>query len=334
MNMKKCVITAVVVTYNRKNILGECLEALERQKAKPVTVARLLETDQELLTQVSETPGGFHFHVLVVDNASTDGTQEYIQPIMERHPGKISYLRLEENQGGAGGFSYGIKQAVEQGADYVWIMDDDTVPEPDTMEQLLQGVIAVQRSGQQFGFLSSEVLWTDETPCKMNRQMEVEPTDAAQQDLKENAHLIPVKSATFVSLLISAEAVRTYGLPIKEYFIWGDDKEFTLRLSDNLPCYKVADSVVHHLTKNNEGSNITKDDLERIHRYYYAYRNDLATAKKRGGKEVLTYRLAYILNTLRILLFSKEGKGKRLAVMRQGKKDGEHFAPEIEFPER
>ncbi len=331
--MKRCNITAVVVTNNRKQMLGECLEALEAQKAKPMTVANLLGEDLGVSKIKQYGPGGFHFDVLVVDNASTDGTEEYIQDMIDRHPNNLSYIRLEENLGGAGGFSFGMKYAVEHGATYVWVMDDDTVPEKDALEKLVQAMIALKGANERFGFLSSQAVWSDGEPCRMNRQEELEPKNEKQRRLMEQDRIIPVKSATFVSLLIPAGMITSIGLPLKDYFIWGDDKEFTLRLSNVRNCYKVEDSVVVHKTKNNVGSNIVEDDLERIHRYYYAYRNDLATARKRGFREVMVYHMAYCLNFLRVIFLSKEGKGKRLAVMRQGKKEGRRFMPETEFPE-
>ncbi len=77
-----------------------------------------------------------------------------------------------------------------------------------------------------------------------------------------------VDSATFVSLLFTRVAVENKGLPVKEYFIWGDDKEYTLRISETYPCYHVKESVAIHKMKTNAGSNIVIDDIERVPRYF------------------------------------------------------------------
>ena len=107
-------VTAVVVTWNRKALLLECLDCLRRQTARA--------------------------DVLVVDNASTDGTGEALLPLIEA--GRIAYANTGENLGGAGGFQYGIRRAVEAGYDYVWIMDDDSMPEPTALEALMSAAEA------------------------------------------------------------------------------------------------------------------------------------------------------------------------------------------------
>lgn len=87
-------VAAVVVTYNRKELLRECLQALLNQ-TRPLD------------------------EIIVVDNASTDGTD---QMIPEEFP-QITHVRLPENIGGAGGFHEGMKLAYEKGHDWIWVMD-------------------------------------------------------------------------------------------------------------------------------------------------------------------------------------------------------------------
>ena len=74
-------VAAVVVTYNRKELLKEAIDAL-------------------LMQSVAEAD------VLVVDNASTDGTKDYIADYIDQ--GQIIYINTGENLGGAGGFNFGI----------------------------------------------------------------------------------------------------------------------------------------------------------------------------------------------------------------------------------
>ena len=314
--MKK--IIAVVVTYNRITLLKECVYALLHQKDC---------TDTQL-------------DILLVDNASNDGTKEWIEEQIahtESHDTTPIYaLHLSVNTGGAGGFYHGMKWAYEHGADAIWIMDDDTIPKEDALQKLREGMARVRKQvapKSEIGFVSSTVLWTDGSPCEMNRQHYVgDAFSISGKDAEENAlALQPIDSATFVSLLFSREAVEKMGLPIKEYFIWGDDKEYTLRLSARYPCYHVKNSVVIHKMAINAGSNIVIDAIARVPRYFYAFRNDLCTAKRCGTKEVIIYFAAFFLNMLRVLLKSKDGKKLRLQTMWKGMRAGVKFDPEIEY---
>lgn len=291
-------VAAVVVTYNRKELLKECIEAL---KASTCSV-----------------------DVIIVDNNSTDGTKEYIADLIGKD---VIYKRLKKNLGGAGGFSAGMKYAVKKGYEYVWIMDDDTIVKEDTLEVLLK---AKDELSDDFGFISSSVKWIDGSDCKMNRQTYKNVIDDFEKD-NIGKGLYPVKAATFVSLLFSSKAIKQVGLPLKEYFIWGDDKEYTLRMSNEFACYNVVDSQVVHKMNNNEGSNITKDDIGRIDRYYYAYRNDFATARSQGIKDLLIYMAGFMLNAVRIILFAPSNKSKRLGIMLKGLKDGIAFRPRVRY---
>ena len=108
-------VQAVVVTFNR-------LPMLQR------LVPRLLAT------------AGLE-RILVVDNASTDGTGEWLAGLVHE-PGHdlVRHETLATNTGGAGGFHHGLGWAVREGADLVWLMDDDGLPEPDCLDLLLARV--------------------------------------------------------------------------------------------------------------------------------------------------------------------------------------------------
>ena len=295
--MSKNTIVAVVVTNNRISLLQECIMALQNQTLQ--------------------------CHIFVVDNASTDGTGEWLYE--KKKEGLLDYVSLQENTGGAGGFSYGMKQAVANGYDYIWIMDDDTIPEKDALEKLYMAV----SSDEKIGFIASKVLWTDNTECLMNRPLLLNNEIIEYNGLS----MRPVRSATFVSLLFRADIIRKKGLPIAEYFIWGDDKEYTRRISKDYHCYQVDESVVIHKMKINAGSNITIDNKDRIARYFYAYRNDYVTARNEGISELLIYNVAFLLNELRIIFKSKDEKKLRIKTMREGRRAGKKFFPKIKFPE-
>src|SRR5699024_2852312 len=132
-------VVAVVVTYNREALLRECLDALAAQERRPDAV-------------------------VVIDNSSTDASGT----VADEHPLGADVVHLRRNVGGAGGFAAGIARAlVRHDADWVWVMDDDTVPRPGALHALLS---ALEASPVRLSVLSSRAVWTDGRDHPMNTQ--------------------------------------------------------------------------------------------------------------------------------------------------------------------
>lgn len=286
-------ITAALVTYNRKELLHEALEALMAQS--------------------------FPVEILVIDNASTDGTEKMLEKWIKQ--GKIHYRNTGKNLGGAGGFCLALEEALKLGSEYIWMMDDDTIVKEDSLEKLLEQA----RLHPQAAFFSSKAIWIDGTQNRMNQQR------LLKKDIGQKA--IPCREATFVSLLVKSDAIYKYGLPVKEFFIWGDDIEYTRRLSFRSGGYYVPDSVVLHKTANNEGTNIVTDHENRLPRYRYAYRNEVYIAKQEGtGRKVR--QLAKILyHTGKVLMLSKDKKMEKIRLIWSASWEGLSFHANIRYPE-
>ncbi len=284
-------ILAVVVTYNRKELLCECLEALLHQECS-------------------------FLDILIVDNASTDGTHEYIEKYLKDK--RVIYENTGSNIGGAGGFNYGMKLGVKLGYDYVWLMDDDTIVKKDSLTKLLEADYELKGN---YGFLSSKALWIDGNICRMNRQK-----------IKRNDSKYPkIYFASFVSFFIKTSVIKEVGLPIKEFFIWADDLEYSYRVQKQYDCYLINDSEVVHKTSNNIGSNIVLDD-ERIDRYKYAFRNEAYVAHKKGFFASLYQIAKNCYKILRVLFLSKKYKFKKIKLIIHNTIEGFcRFNPKIEY---
>ena len=294
-NEKKSNVAAVVVTYNRLELLRQCVEALRAQ------------------TAVCD--------ILIVDNASTDGTANWLTSQPDLH-----YRNTGSNLGGAGGFNFGMRWAVEAGYDYVWVMDDDTLPHPDALEKLLEADSVLEGN---YGWLSSVALWTDGSECKMNRQ-KLKKSFYAYSPLMKYG-LVQAEQATFVSLFLRSETIRRFGLPIKEYYIWGDDLEYTRRIAvrGELPCFIAGQSQVVHATKSNVGSNVALDDVERIGRYFYAFRNEAHLYRQEGLKGSAYCFAKRCRDFLRIMRYGKP-KWPRFGILFKGIWAGFFFRKETE----
>ena len=296
-------VCAVVVTYNRKALLVECLNCLFAQ-------------DLGFFAE------GYGLSILVIDNASDDGTCAELEPLVDA--GQIDYINTGSNLGGAGGFNVGMRAAVERGHDYVWVMDDDCMAHPDTLRELLLAGTALDG---EFGFLSSVCLWTDGSPCTMNRQRY--PLHRTIEDF--GAALQPCTLASFVSLLVPANVIVELGLPIAEFFIWTDDWEFTRRVSRVHPCYVVGTSIVTHKCRTNGAGNIALDGGKRIARFRLAYRNDIVLYRREGVQGYAYVLARDLFHLVRILFESKDRKLERARAVVGGTLEGLHFHPQVEY---
>lgn len=291
---------AIVVTYNRFTLLKECVSSL--------------------LNQV-----GTSCDVLVIDNGSSDGTRDYLRSLSWSCT-NVSPIFMKKNEGGDGGFYYGLKEAYHRGYDFFWMMDDDTIPSLNALQVFLHANDYLG-GGSHYGWLSSAAFWVDGTECRMNRQKIKKDYYNHLEEASEG--LFQALQATFVSLFVPRETIYKAGLPIKEYFIWGDDIEFTRRIAVRMqmPCWFVPGSRVTHKMKNNSGSSIAYDSIERIDRYVYAFRNDFSTYQREGIKGDFYYFAKCGKNLLLILLFSKDHKGERIKTMLKGFAKGITFHP-------
>ena len=249
---------AVVVTHNRRELLAECLEAVLGQTRRPD-------------------------RVLVVDNASTDGTDALVA---ERFP-EASLLRMPENDGSAAGFGAGMTWAVDDAAGHEWIrlMDDDTVP-----SQTRPRAVAGRRGAladRDPMLLASKVLWTDGRLHPMNYSG---PRFQRMDDFVAGVEsgVVEMRYTTWVSLLARREAVKRYGVPRRNYFIWNDDIEWTARVLRRERGFLVPASVAVHRTETAEPSQGGRP-------LYYAVRNGLFMLRSRSAlawKEKVLHGLA------------------------------------------
>ena len=122
------------------------------------------------------------------------------------------------------------------------------------------------------------------------------------------------------------------GLPIKEFFIWTDDWEYTRRISRRYPCYAVADSTVVHLSRSNIGANIADESAERLDRFDYLYRNDVYLYRREGLRGFAYEAVRLSGHCLRVLLRAKDHKKERLQKIIGGTRKGLSFHPPIEMP--
>lgn len=284
---------AVVVTYNRKELLKQNIECLFSQ-THPCDV-------------------------YVIDNASTDGTDDLIKSYKDE---RVHYFNTGANLGGAGGFEYGVGKAAQGSYDYIWMMDDDTLPKPTALKELFKVDKEVKGN---WGWLSSVAYWTDGSICRMNIQKRNIFKHIGEKEYK--SEYAPIKMCSFVSLLVKSDIVKEVGLPIGDYFIWTDDYEFTGRISRKYPCFMVPGSKVVHAMKTHIRVSFAQDSADRIDRYQYIYRNDVHCYRQYGVSGWAYIILKDLYTAVDVLLHSREGKWKKVKVIWEGFKKGLKYNP-------
>lgn len=300
-------VCAVIVTYNRLELLKESIAAVLQQNLDNLK------------------------HLIIINNKSTDGTAEYLKTLNDK---RLIIVNSTENLGGAGGFNLGVKKFItETNDDHVWLMDDDTIPTDSALQQLLN---FGEKLDYKFGFLSSNVRWqtANGKPSYMNV--------TAPRGLKWPMYLsntgidaVEVVNSSFVSVLLSREIVKLIGYPQKEYFIWGDDIEYTNRAADIYRGYMVVSSIAVHKSKENSepGNLLDEKDKSRLWRYKYDCRNKCLTEQRinRLGK-FRVVKHAFV-NTLPRLVLKKNIKYrlKKINILLLGTFKGIFFNPAIEY---
>lgn len=294
-------VAAIVPTFNRLELLKENINALLSQTV--------------------------HCDIIIINNASNDGTKAYLDSLNNE---RLLIIHSATNTGGAGGFSIGVKKGEELGYDFLWLMDDDSIPEKDALESLME---KGKNIDYYFSFLASLVYWTDDQPFEMNipgisyrNKME------AHVELIRKYKIMPINYASFVGCLINTKYSKRIGLPIKEFFIYGDDAEYTSRLVKTAPAYLDLDSIIVHKAPSNKGTDIALANADRIMRFYYQSRNGMYIARKNGLLSVAKRINKLLERSIRILKKSEDFKFKRLSVLYRGTLSGVFFNPQIEKP--
>ena len=240
-------IVAVVVTWNRRELLAESLEAIRRQTTPPAAI-------------------------VVVDNASGDGTAALLR---ERFA-EVDVVTTARNGGGAGGFAVGIDRAWRHRPDALWLMDDDTVPTDTALAVLVD---AWAGSGYpRAAVVASRVVWTDGRDHPMNTPRRRPGARPAEIHAAGALGCTPVRSASFVSVLLDAGAVRERGLPVADYFLWNDDFEYTTRLIRGRRGLYCRASVVVHKT-----AAFGSTDADPGERFFYEVRNKVWLLTRSAG---------------------------------------------------
>lgn len=259
--MSKNKIAAVIVTYNRKQLLGECIDGLLNQ-TYPLDA------------------------IYIIDNASTDGTAEYLiekgyiknVSYSSKNPSVLTtalpiprfldrvlfihYIRMSQNTGGAGGFHEGVKRGYKDGFDWLWLMDDDIKPKEDCLENLL-------KYKDYSKCIHPRKVYPDGTPYNWEGYLDIitgKRVSLNDISFRNGKDFCCVNFGCFEGMLIHREVVNKIGYPDRRFFIVYDDTIYGWLANFYTNVFYVRDAIVTKLI--NKGSNILSDSF-----IYYSMRN-------------------------------------------------------------
>lgn len=291
-------VAAVIVTYNRKELLRENIRMLLKQ-TRPFDL------------------------IFIIDNCSTDGTYEYLESEGWLDLETFRYIKTDSNIGGAGGFCVGVEAAFEEGSDWIVLMDDDgRMADKHTLELLYASAIRFYNEGRgnKKLFLNTLVQQENQLSFKIRNMYTVEEAVSAADN-----GILEGEANPFNGTMISRELVAEIGYPNRDFFIKGDEVNYKQRALD-VGAYVatiVASRYIHPRPETYEKKVLgirVPFYVEAPWKEYYAARNFTYMYKQKGWYKGIAFELIFV----KILaIFSiKCSKLKTIQMLLKGVCDG------------
>ncbi|MEY4579360.1 MAG: hypothetical protein RL701_4063 [Pseudomonadota bacterium] len=299
-------IHALVLTYNRRELVLRCLRALLAQ-SRPLA------------------------SIIVVDNGSSDGTQAAIAEL--RSP-QIDYVRIEKNIGAARGFNYAMDYAFsEKRVQWAYIMDDDVIASPTAAAELISAYERNFTAPEQVGFLVSQAV------DGQGRANNVPAIDTRPRRLGEcpdwgqylDQGIVTVRAATLSGLLMPLATYEAFGNLNPEFIVWGEDLEYTFRITEHRPGLIVGNSKITHLrSQPGDISIFLENDRTRVPNFYYLYRNQMYVRRRYMGLHA--YANGFLRGLFETSRLVASGDWWKAQIALRGTVAGLTFNPKVPLP--
>lgn len=285
MENKKDTVCAVVVTFNRKSLLLECLEALLKQ-TRPIDGLYIIDNASTDSTENLLKEKGFIKNLPPEDLTQPWECENEIKNLQDGNVLKVYYVRMNENTGGAGGFHEGVKRGYERGYDWLWLMDDDVEALPNALEIMISYSNISKCIHPSKEYLNGDrFYWAG----YLNEQNGFPITN--KDEFIYHKEWITVNYGCFEGMLIHSEIVKKIGYPDKRLFFIGDDTIYgylASKFTNNIYIKNIC--LIKKIDKRHES-------LSRLATYLYS-RNNLAYVYRKIAKSKLQW---FILSFYRLI---------------------------------
>ena len=300
MSMKIC---CIVVTYNRLALLQECIASLRNQTY-------------------------WLDEIIVVNNSGTDGTLNWL------NSQKDITVITQENSGSAGGQYTGIKTAYEKGYDWIWCMDDDCIPEQDSLERLTKyfnqkeyfaiSPVVKNKDGEISFDHRGNFNWKKISPIRLQIPLCLSDYSTLH---------VEIDFTSFVGSVFNRLAIGKCGYPNQKFFLHHDDTEYSIRLNSFGKALLVTSSIINHKEDAKQTYSLKRRFLwkvsyrmpfEKFWLSYYSNRNYFWLLKEHVSNKFIFYwiTLYRLFMLIRRIILYDDHKIKRIQLTLLGMKHG------------
>lgn len=266
-----------------------------------------------------------NFSIVLVDNGSVDNSG---QRLKEKIPGLV-YLQNEQNLGFTGGNNVGISHALNKGYDYVLLLNNDTVVEPD----FLNLMVSFLEEHPNYGAAQPKILYERKRNILWNagggyfKWLEMTwSIGIGQEDKDQFNQERDTPWITGCCFLVKASCIRKVGLLDDDYFAYYEDVDWSFRMrKKGFRLRYIPASVIYHVAgASSISKQKTKEGTVNPIVHFYRIRNHLFLIRSHGNTLSFSLSLVYqsIKNLLFMLFFIIRGRSKKAKAVHGGFKEG------------
>lgn len=255
-------VAIILVNYNGEKYNEECINSILKSTYK-------------------------NYEIIVIDNNSTDNSVKLLE---EKFNSDIKIIMADSNLGFSGANNLGIKYALNNGFDYVMLLNNDTVIDENMIKIMVDtSSNSVVVSPKIYYYDDKNILWSAGGRINWSKGLPIQ-YGINEIDNHESNERKEIEFATGCCILIPIEAIRKVGMMSEDYFLYYEDTDYCVRLiREGFKIIYEPKAVLYHKVSASTGGEKSKMY------WYYMTRNRLIFNKK--FNKTISYKIYFLLTT-------------------------------------